>query len=117
MKKVLVSLFVVACLFVVTGCGKSSGKEMATGKYTLVEMTQGDTKITKDLLKAAGVEYTLTIKDGKKAVMDMGYSKQDMKYDDKYFYSEDDKSDKASYTYKDGKITIKADSTSMTFEK
>ena len=81
MKKVLVSLFVVACLFVVTGCGKSSGKEMATGKYTLVEMTQGDTKITKDLLKAAGVEYTLTIKDGKKAVMDMGYSKQDMKYE------------------------------------
>ena len=51
MKKVLVSLFVVACLFVVTGCGKSSGKEMATGKYTLVEMTQGDTKITKDLLR------------------------------------------------------------------
>ena len=117
MKKVLVSLFVIACLFVVTGCGSKSSSKMSTGKYKLVEMKQGDTTISKDLLKAAGVEYTLTIKDGNKAVLDMGTEKEELEYDSKSFYPEGDKSNKASYTYKDGKITIKADSTSMTFEK
>ena len=117
MKKVLLSLFIVACVFVVTGCGSKKSASMTTGTYKLVEMKQGETKISADLLKAAGVEYTLTIKDGNKAVLDMGTEKENLEYNDKYFYPSDDKDQKASYTYKDGKITIEADSTSMTFEK
>jgi len=117
MKKVLLSLFIVACVFVVTGCGSKKSSSSMAGTYKLVEMKEGSTKITADLLKAAGIEYTLEVKADKTAVFTMGTEKQKMKYDDEYFWPADDKDQKASYTYKDGKITIKADSTSMVFEK
>jgi len=117
MKKVLLSLFIVACLFVVTGCGKSSSSKISTGKYKLIELVNGDQKITSESLEVAGFEYTLTIKDGNKAILDME-GKEELEYDDKYFYPSDDKEAKVPYTYKDGKIVISPEENySMTFEK
>ena len=117
MKKVLLSLFIVACLFVVTGCGSKKSSANMAGTYKLVEMKEGETTISADLLKTVGIEYKLTVKDDKTATLDMGDTKQSLKYDDKYFYAADSEAMKMSYTFKNGKITMKQDDSSMTFEK
>lgn len=115
-KKVFLSLLVVVSLFFVVGCGKKDSN--MAGKYTMVEMKEGSTSYNAELLKQLEIEYTLEVKDDKTAVMDVLGVKQNLTYDDKYFTAKDDGEDsKISYTYKNGKITLKQDDMQMIFEK
>ena len=111
MKRILLGLFIIVCLIFITGCGK---KVNITGKYKLVEIVDGNTTISSELLKATGYEYKLEVKKDKTAILKMGNNKQKLKYDKKYFYLS---SGKAVYSYDKGTLILKDSKSSMTFEK
>ena len=85
-----------------------SKKKMSklVGKYELVELkTDEESYLKKDFDKLKDYELgvTLELKDDKTAILDLFGDKQEFKFNNKYFYTEDDK---IRYSYKDKKLKI-----------
>jgi len=110
MKKIL---YVVILLFVIViSCGCFNTKMV--GNYNIIEVIDNDVVISKKELNEKKINYTLKIYSNKKAIITMDGKKEELKYDNKYFYKDGNKID---YIYEDGKITLKEDELKMIFEK
>lgn len=113
MKKRLLFLLVIICtIFIFTGCDKST----MTGNYKIVEVVENDTTIKGNELKDKKIDYTLKVKSDKTAILNINESMK-LKYDDKYFYSINDKNDKILYSYENNRITLNVDELKLVFEK
>lgn len=114
---VLVFTVLAMCLVVLTGCGGFDAKAMA-GKYTLIEMSEGDEKYGEDQLKAMkdslGLEFTMELKEDGTGKMEMYGESQDLKFDKDNITID---GDSAKYEFKDNKITIKEKDITMVFKK
>ena len=114
MKKKALFLFVILLSVVaLTGCGKGS----MVGEYKIVEASESSTTYKGDDLKKYGINYTLSVKSDGTAIFALGDNKEELTYDDNYFYSKDDKTNKVPYKFNNGKITLEEDGLSMTFAK
>ena len=103
MKKIfLIILFI--SIFLLTGCSNM------TGKYTISEIRDKDTVIKKD------INYSLVIKSNKTAILKME-DEIKLKYNDKYFYSTDDNTDKIKYSFDNNKLILEIDDMKLVFKK
>lgn len=87
------------------------------GKYELIEMKSNDKSYSKeDIQSLKNIDLTVTVelKEDKTAVLDLFGSKQEFKYDNKYFYSNDDK---ISFTVENNKLKLIRDGEYLYFEK
>ena len=116
-KKLLFLCVLLLSVFVVVGCDKSNNKKEIVGKYDIVEAIEGETTIKGGDLEKYGIKYTLTVKSNGTAFLVVDDDKETLKYDDKYFYTKENKSDKVPYTYSKGKLTLSEDGLSMIFKK
>ena len=120
MKKFLGGLLLVVLVFGMTACGKDKKEEKTdiVGTYKMVEMTAGDESLKAEDLEEYGLVYTLKVNKDKTATLSIGdEDSEKLKYDDKYFFPEDDEDDKVAYTVKGNKLTLSDDDTKMIFEK
>ncbi len=122
MKKFLGGLLLVVLVFGMTACGSKDKKESKStdivGTYKMVEMTAGDESIKGEELEEYGLVYTLKVNKDKTATLSLGEDDAEkLKYDDKYFFPEDDEDDKVSYKVDGKKLTLSDDDTKMVFEK
>ena len=120
-KKFLGGLLLVVLVFGMTACGSKDKEEKkasdVVGTYKMVEMSAGDEKLKAEDLEEYGLVYTLEVKKDKTAVLSIGGEETELKYDDKYFFPEDDEDDKVSYKVDGKKLTVCDDDTKMVFEK
>ncbi len=112
MKKILLVLVLLCSVLFITGCGKES----IVGNYKIVEIVEGDTTLDKNKIKDNNINYTLKVKKDKTAVLNLD-ERINLKYNDKYFYSTEDSSDKVAYTFIDNKVIMEIDDLKLTFEK
>ena len=121
MKKFLGGLLLVVLVFGMTACGSKKDddkKADIVGEYKMVEMTAGDESLKAEDLEEYGLVYTLKVNKDKTATLSIGdEDSEKLKYDDKYFFPEDDEDDKVAYTVKGNKLTLSDDDTKMVFEK
>ena len=137
MKRKIVALIVVfIMIFGFTGCSTTKNinkaikkgtnavkKQVETkkevnivGTYSLIEMKSESQSYTEnDLkqLKEAGLEVKLELKEDKTAELDLFGTKQNLTYDSKYFYSNDEK---IVYSYADGILLLTNGNQSLKFE-
>lgn len=95
---------------------KKKKEDLVVGKYSLIEMkgkTQSYTKEELKLLKESGLEVVLEVKEDKTAELFLFEKTQDLKYDSKYFYSNDEK---IKYSYENEILRLKNDDQSLVFE-
>lgn len=112
MKKILFLLVIICTIFIFTGCDKYN----MIGNYKIVEVIEGETIIKGSELKDKKIDYTLKIKSDNTAVLTINESIK-LKYNDKYFYSINDKNDRILYSHKDNRITLDVDELKLVFEK
>jgi len=110
MKKVLYVVILLLVIVINTGCFNTK----MVGNYSVIEVIDNDVVISKKELDKKNINYTLKIYSNKKAIITMDDKKEELKYDDKYFYKDGNKID---YVYKDGKLTLTEDTLKMVFEK
>lgn len=103
MKKVLLVLLLIS-IFILTSCSSMSGK------YEIIEIKDGNTTFKNDL------NYSLIIKSNKTAILKMDEEIK-LKYNDKYFYSKDDNTDRINYTFENNKIILEIDDMKLVFKK
>ena len=87
------------------------------GKYELVEMISKEKSYTREdlqALKSVNLTVTIELKEDKSAILDLFGSKQNFKYDEKYFYSNDDI---ISFTLDNNILKLYNSEESLTFEK
>ena len=87
------------------------------GKYELVEMISKEKSYTREdlqALKSINLTVTIELKEDKSAILDLFGSKQNFKYDEKYFYSNDDI---ISFTLDNNILKLYNSEESLTFEK
>ncbi|MGX8703479.1 MAG: hypothetical protein ACSW75_01435 [Lachnospiraceae bacterium] len=110
-------LLSVVMLFAMTACGGSGGAQAEeVGKYTLYEMKSGDETITSSMLTTLGMTnaYLEMRADGTATMALFDDEKKEMKWADGKFTVD---GDSASYTYKDGLLTITIEGEQMVFKK
>ena len=87
------------------------------GKYELVEMISKEKSYTREdlqALKSINLTVTIELKEDKSAILDLFGSKQNFKYDEEYFYSNDDI---ISFTLDNNILKLYNSEESLTFEK
>ena len=112
MKKILFSLVVICSICLLAGCG-GVNKDMI-GTYKGIEMKEGKTTYNEETLDKLGVAFTLEVKKDGKAVLNLAGEKTELTYNSKYFKNDDGRSE---YKFKNNKIIMTSDDTSMTFRK
>ena len=111
MKKILIVVLFLS-LFIITGCANNN----IVGSYKVVEIVEENKTFNEKELKKYNINYTIIVNKDKTAVLNTD-SKEKLKYDDKYFYSMKDSSDKIIYSYKDNKLILNVDELKITFKK
>lgn len=98
------SVLLFVLVFMITGCSSM------TGKYKISEVKDGNTTLK------SNTNYSLIIKSNKTAILKMDEDIK-LKYNDKYFYSIDNDTDKIYYTYNNNKIVLEIDDMKLVFKK
>ena len=111
MKKKLVVLFILFISIFITGCGKS-----IVGEYKIVEIKENNSVLKEKDLKKNNINYSIIVNKDKTAILTIS-EKEKVKYDDKYFYREEDETDKVAYKFDGKNITIKIDELELVFKK
>ena len=96
-----------------------SKKKMSklVGKYELIDLkTDEKSYLKKDFekLKEHELGVTLELKDDKTAILDLFGDKQEFKFNNKYFYTEDDK---IRYSFKEKKLKVYNSEETLIFRK
>ena len=135
-KKVVVFLLISIFILSITGCSlpkifnnknskvetinkkkeKIKKEELPVGKFSLISMNTNYKKYNEeelDSLKKVGVEVTMEVKEDKTAILKLFNKTQDLKYDENYFYTSDDK---ISYIYSEGVLKISNDNQLLSFK-
>ncbi len=126
-KRLLILLLCIISIINLTGCSMlskniSNGKKQEVtkqslniskkkmsklvGKYELVELkADEDSYLKKDFekLKEHELGVTLELKEDKTAILDLFGKKQEFKFNNKYFYTDDDK---IRYSYHENKLKV-----------
>ena len=110
MKKVLLLLF---SLLIFSGCSLS--KNMV-GEYKLVEARSDDIVLKGNDLKKINMNYSVIVKNNNTAIIKTDVEEK-VKYDDKFFYSIKDESDRIFYTFDGKKLVLSISDTELVFEK
>lgn len=113
MKRYLLFLFIlIISIFIFTGCSKG-----ITGKYKIIEMKdENGVVINKNKLKKLNINYSIIINKDNTAIINIE-EKEKVKYNDKYFYSMKDKSDKIYYTFNGKRLILEVSDLELVFEK
>lgn len=103
MKKIfLIVLFI--SIFLLTGCSN------ITGKYTISEIRDKDTVVKNN------TNYSIIVKSNKTAILKME-DEIKLKYNDKYFYSTTDNTDRIKYSFDSNKLILEIDDLKLVFKK
>lgn len=119
MNKVLAVAMALIMVLALAACGggSGSGKAAVVGTYTLYEMTTEGTTISNDMLTSLGMdEIFLEMKEDGTGSMTIDGEASGFKWDDKNIHDETT-GDDIGYTYKDGKLTMNWDGSTMVFQK
>lgn len=109
----ILAMFMVMSVF--AGCGDSSEASL-DGTYELVKMSQGDTEINSDLLKASGQEFTMTIQ-GNTATMNISGQEETLTIDTSAKTMTDSDGTAVPYTFDGKSVTFSPDGMTMEFVK
>lgn len=125
-KKLLIVLFLVTSIFIVTGCKKNNntvknsnetkGINIA-GKYELTSIDSSEEKYTSEdieNIKELGYEVSLELKTDKRGVLNIFGEVQNVTYDAKYIYTDDDK---IPFTFKKNVLKMMSDKNTLIFKK
>ena len=117
MKKRLVLLLVlVSSIFVLTGC---INKNMF-GEYNIYEIKsseKGVKGVSSKEKKKYKFDYYLKVNEDKTALLKIDGEETKLKFDEKYFYIVNDKSDKVSYTFDGKELTLNIEKAKLVFRK
>ena len=123
MKRLYKLLIVLVLVLVLTGC-KKANKVNYAGTYNVIEITQGETTIRKDMLETLGIKYKVVLKDDKTFDMDLQAAGVTTgTYDDTkmYYKTKDDDGNEENveteYTIADNKLSLTQQEVTMIFEK
>ena len=111
MKKLLFIVILFISIFIISGCGHNM-----IGNYKIVEVREGSTIITGKDLNNKNFNYSLKVNKNKTDILKTE-EKIRIKYNDKYFYSIDDSSDRILYKYENNKIILDIDNLKLVFKK
>ncbi len=92
----------------------ATGGRMPVGDYKLTGMEENGTDASSSiaLMEAFGITYKIKIEDGSKGKMTIAGEEKEFTYDGKKIKTDEGEMD---YTFKDDKLTLKQDDTTMTF--
>ena len=123
MKRLYKLLIVLVLVLVLTGC-KKNNKPNYAGTYNVIEITQGETTIRKDMLETLGIKYKVVLKEDKTFDMDLQAAGTTTgTYDDNKMYykaTDDDGKEEnveVEYSITDNKLSITQQEVTMVFEK
>ena len=121
--KLLVVLLLVVTVVGLTGC-KKNNKVSVAGKYKMIEMVQGESKINKDMMNTIGVEYYIELKDDNTFELSMQNAGTFTgTFDDNKIYYKDKDDDgkeidvERNLKIEDNKLSLSNESVTMVFEK
>ena len=117
MKKILYGLLVILMMGVISGCGKNNE---LIGTYHLIEMKSNGETYSKRMINTLGLDFTLEIKEGNKAMLVTGNERLEFSYDEEKFVSknlENNEEEVFSYVVNNEIITLNYNDEIMIFEK
>lgn len=110
-RKLLLVIILFISIFMITGCNKD-----IVGKYKIVEIRENNEVLDFKKIKENKINYTIIVNKDKTALLTIN-EEEKLKYNDKYFYRENDESDKVAYTFDGKRLILNADGLELIFEK
>lgn len=89
-------------------------KDTIVGNYEIIELKDKEVIYDKKTIESLEIEYSFEVKKDKTAIIKIDGEERNLTYDDNYFKNG---KEKISYTYKDGKLVLFDEITSLTFKK